>query len=204
MKKEVVVETVVEAGISALKVAIDAIPYVGTALNEAIFECRGRIKQSRINNFVIELGKYIEGNNENIDVNYVKSEQFGDILESIFKEVIRTGVQDKIDRFKKILVKQMNPSNYNEFTDTFLDIVAKINEKEIQILDYYSENIDEYGIIKHERFNIDENLYKFYIQDLISKCLIIDDSVGRAGAEPLSVVKITQLGRDFLSFIKDN
>lgn len=199
-----VIETVTEASTSVLKGAIGAIPFVGTALNEVIFECRGRIKQNRINNFVLQLGEYIEDHSENIDVDYIKSEQFGDILESIFTNVLRTGVQDKIARFKKILVNQMNPSNYNEFTDTFLDIVSKINEKEIQILDYYSKNDDEYGIIKHERFNINENIYKFYIQDLISKCLIIDDSVGRAGAEPLSVIRITHLGRDFLSFIKEN
>lgn len=204
MKKEEVIEIVEDGGISILKGLIGAVPYAGTALNEAIFECRSRIKQNRINNFVLQLGQYIEDHNENIDLEYIKSEQFGDILESIFKEVLRTGVKDKLDRFKKILVKQMNSSNHVEFTETFLDIISKLNEKEIELLDYYSKNDDELGTVKYERFNIDENMYRFYIQDLISKCLMIDDSVGRLSCWPLDVVKITQLGRDFLEFIKEN
>ncbi|WP_427339603.1 hypothetical protein [Caloranaerobacter sp. DY30410] len=51
-------EIMKESGISILKGLIGAIPVVGTALNEAIFECRSRVKQKRVNNFIIELKKY--------------------------------------------------------------------------------------------------------------------------------------------------
>lgn len=92
-------------GKSVIKSIFGAIPCVGTALDEVLFECRSRVKQNRINNFVLQLCQYIKEHNETINLEYVKSEQFGDILESIFREVLRTGVQDKLDRFKKILVK---------------------------------------------------------------------------------------------------
>lgn len=202
LKKEKAVEVLAEGSESVLKTLINSIPGVGSALNEVIFECRSRIKQNRINNFVTELSKYIEEHSENIDLEYIKSEEFGDILESIFKEVFRTSAQDKLNRFKMILVNQMNPENYTEFTETFLDIITKLNEKEIEILDYYNKNKDEYNAEKHKIFNIDENLFTFYIQDLISKCLMTYCSVGRYDKPTLSVVEITQFGRGLLSFIK--
>ncbi|WP_427339604.1 hypothetical protein [Caloranaerobacter sp. DY30410] len=98
----------------------------------------------------------------------------------------------------------MNPSNYVEFTDTFLDIVSKVNEKEIEILDYCNQNSDKNEKVNYTTFGIDKNTYNFYIQDLISKCLLIDDSINRYDTRPLDMVKITEFGKDFLDFIKDN
>lgn len=98
----------------------------------------------------------------------------------------------------------MNPSNYVEFTDTFLDIIYKLNEKEIEILEYFNQIDDPNKRVKNDMFDINEDKYNFYIQDLISKCLLIDDSINRVGTRPLTIIKITKFGEDFLEYIKES
>ncbi|MCC6216131.1 MAG: hypothetical protein IT376_14805 [Polyangiaceae bacterium] len=46
------VSPVKEYGLAVLKGAIGAIPFVGTAINEILFEARGRLKQARVEEFV--------------------------------------------------------------------------------------------------------------------------------------------------------
>lgn len=97
-----------EFGISAAKSAIGAIPYVGALLNEVIFDFRGRIKQERCNRFIYELTKYMANFTEgDIDFAYIKSDDFSDIFESIIRRVVLNRSEEKMHRFKKILVKQM-------------------------------------------------------------------------------------------------
>ena len=85
-----------EIGVSAIKVAIGAIPFAGTALNEVIFEGRGRLKQERINNFILMLQDYMENLSESdIDFNYMKSEEFSDIIESVLIRVSNTRSLEK-------------------------------------------------------------------------------------------------------------
>ena len=124
-----------EVGISVTKGAIGAIPIVGTVLNEAIFESRGRIKQDRINKFIKMLQDFMETvSEETIDFNHLKSDEFSDIFESILKRVAYTRSEEKMKRFKKILVSEMqNPSN-TDFTETFLDIISRLEEVQIKIL----------------------------------------------------------------------
>ncbi|HEY5588542.1 MAG TPA: hypothetical protein VIK86_06255, partial [Candidatus Paceibacterota bacterium] len=102
-----------EVGISIAKGVMGAIPFVGTALNEAIFDGRGRVKQERLNTFIAELTKYMTNINKNqINYDYIKSDDFGDIFESIMKRVVYNKSLEKMHRFKTILVGNMiNPSN---------------------------------------------------------------------------------------------
>ena len=46
---------VVKSAESVIRGLVGAIPYVGTALNEAIFDFRSRLKQERLEKFVEEL-----------------------------------------------------------------------------------------------------------------------------------------------------
>lgn len=124
-----------EAGLSATKVAIDAIPFVGTALNEIIFESRGRIKQDRINNFIKMLQEYMENVSEDeINFQHLKSEEFSDIFESILKRITHTRSEEKMKRFRKVLVSEMQSPSDTDFTETFLDIISRLEEVQIKIL----------------------------------------------------------------------
>lgn len=219
-----------EVGISVVKGLLGAVPFAGTALNEALFEARGRIKQRRINTFIEELSSYMASLNKN-DINFeaIQSEEFSDIFESILKRVAYNRSTEKLHRFKKILVNQMISPVQPVFTETFLDLVQRLEEPQIAILNHYKKmrlgTVDrevvpaERGVIdggdafgkhevkepsynKPEFFGLDEASYIFFVQDLISKALIIDDSINRYGARPFDILEITQFGMEFLSFLE--
>lgn len=124
-----------EVGISATKGAIGAIPFVGTALNEAIFESRGRIKQDRVNRFIHMLQEFMETvSEEDVDFEHLKSDEFSDIFESILKRVAYTRSEEKMKRFRKVLVSEMQSPTDTDFTETFLDIISRLEEIQIRIL----------------------------------------------------------------------
>jgi hypothetical protein len=224
------IEIIKEVGVVLSRGVLGAIPYVGTALNETIFDSRGRLKQKRINQFVEELSKYLEQINEDqIDFEFIKTDDFGDLFESLLKRVIYNKSLEKLHRFKKILVNQMLEPRPTDYTETFLDIVSKINEHQVEILLTHKkikegnlftteDNKPERGVIdagvigqepdndisafrKADFYGLDNETYKFYIQDLTSKSLLIDDSVNRWDARPFDFVEITQFGIEFLNFI---
>jgi hypothetical protein len=216
-----------EVGVSVIKGAVGAIPFVGTALNECIFDCRGRVKQDRVNRFIEELTIYMTSVSENqINFDYIKSEEFGDVVESIMKRIVYNKSEEKMHRFKKILVKEMMAPSFSDYSETFLDIISNINEKQIEILDNYrkiengeltsDENLADRNVLdankeinsdaylSHNYYNLDKSTYNFYVQDLISKSLLIDDSMNRYSTRPLTILKITQFGIEFLRFIHGN
>lgn len=211
-----------EFGISAAKSAIGAIPYIGALLNEVIFDHRGRIKQERCNRFIYELTQYMASINErDIDIEFLKSEDFSDLFESIMRRVIPNRSEEKMHRFKKILVKQMIAPSYSDYTETFLDLVQRLNEKQIEILgaykavqcidlskanDYENKHTDKSKMASHRKnnyYNIDEETYKFYVHDLVSKALLIDDGMNRLGTRPMEILEITSFGLAFLRFIEE-
>jgi hypothetical protein len=124
-----------EAGISALKGAIGAIPVAGTLLNEIIFDYRSRVKEKRLLLFLDDLSKTLRSlNDQKIDIDYLKTEEFSDILEEILKRVASSQSNEKRNRFKKILIGEMSASLKSEFKTSFLDITSNITETQLLIL----------------------------------------------------------------------
>ena len=124
-----------EVGISAIKSAIGAVPVAGSLLNEIFFDYRNRLKEKRLISFINELTKSLEKfNTEKIDLNYLKTDEFSDILEEIIKRVTITNSSEKQKRFKKILIGEMTASLDSEFKLSFLDITSTITEIQLLIL----------------------------------------------------------------------
>lgn len=77
-----------EIWVSILKSAFGAVPLVGQALMEVVFDRRSRIKQERINRFFIDLSETIHKKvNGKIDYDFLKSEEFSDLFEEILLKV---------------------------------------------------------------------------------------------------------------------
>lgn len=260
MKNESTNILIREIEISATKSAIGAIPYVGTLLNEVIFDGRGRIKQERINKFIRMLQEYMESASEEIiDFEYIKSDKFSDIFESILKRVTNIRSEEKMKRFKKILISEMQNPSESDFIEIFLDIVSRLEDMQISILKDIKIATKNCGglhekvfklqneisfqktkknktlnsldgnnqIIISEKnnelkkalkilasnqkyydssiYNIDQNQYMFYIQDLISKALLQERLIPRYGKEPpvIKIIEISTYGEEFLHFIED-
>jgi len=124
-----------EVSISALKGAIGAIPVAGTLLNEIFFDYRSRIKEKRLLKFLEDLTMSIETlDSQKIDMNYMKTDEFSDILEEILKRVTVSNSEEKQIRFKKILIGEMTATCNTEFKMSFLDITSSLNEIQLIIL----------------------------------------------------------------------
>ena len=124
-------------------------------------------------------------------------------------------------RFKKILLNEMAHTYTSDFKETFLDIVSRINEDQILILNHFREvkdcesegNSDQRVVdgegakvslkYKGNFLEVDEAEYLFYVQDLVSKSLLCDKYVGvYGGAKPYTNLGITPFGEEFLKFIE--
>ncbi len=216
-----------QAAISGKNVIFSNIPFFGTILDEVLFEYRSRVKQERLNQFVEEFEKYVRSMRTcEVDQKYLKSEEFGDIFESILRRVVNTASEEKVHRFKMILLNEMKHTYESDFKETFLDIAFRINEDQILILDHFREikgseleSSSERGAIESEDaggegaraslgrerdlLGFDESKYLFYVQDLVSKSLLYDEYVGvYGGAKPYTNLRITPFGEEFLKFIE--
>ncbi len=195
---------------------------VGT-VTDTFFGYRTGVKMERLNRFVEEFEKYVRSMGScEVDQKYLKSEEFGDIFESILRRVVNTASEEKVHRFKKILLNEATRPYESDFKETFLDIAFRINEDQIQILKHFwnvkdgceSEDNSEQKVVdgegaeaslkyKANLLGFDESKYLFYVQDLISKSLLFDEYVGVfGGAKPYTNLRITPFGEEFLKFIE--
>ena len=217
-----------QAAISVENAVFSNIPVVGGTLDEVLFEHRSRVKQERLNRFVEGFEKYLRSMGScDIDQKHLKSEEFGDIFESILRRVVNTASEEKVHRYKKILLNEINHIYESDFKETFLDIAFRINDDQILILNHFREikgpkpeNNPERGVIdgrdprdegaaraslnrERDLLGFNESKYLFYVQDLVSKSLLFDEYVGVfGGAKPYTNLGITPFGEEFLRFIE--
>jgi hypothetical protein len=119
---------------ATLKSLIGAIPYAGSALNEAIFDYRSRIQQERLNDFTLLLSEFFEENTE-LEIPDLKNEDFIDLFEAILNRVIRTKSRKKLLRFRDILVQSIkSPIDHAKSPMLYLELISELSEIEIEIL----------------------------------------------------------------------
>tara|TARA_R110002072_G_scaffold7473_10_gene40187 strand:- start:2863 stop:3660 length:798 start_codon:yes stop_codon:yes gene_type:complete len=252
---------------TATKVLFGIIPYIGDALDEVVFEHRSRIKQNRINQFVESFKEFYKSLNiKQVKIDDIKSEEFGDVFEAILRSVANNRSKHKIEHFKNILANQIQHANYTDFTETYLDIVSKLNEVQISILKSHNEiktpieeltkkeeqltetikklkkikeglidkakikrlnknesiaekeyeiakselerkkiqdSIKDKDVIRNSEFySLKQGDYIFYIQDLVSKSLLVDEGIGKHDYKPYRLMTISEFGKKFLEFLE--
>ena len=80
---------------SVVRGIFGAIPTIGTALNEAIFGYRARLKQERLEKFVEELAGILQTlESDKIDTAYIQSEEFVDFLEDVLIRAAKTRAEE--------------------------------------------------------------------------------------------------------------
>ena len=125
-----------EVGVSVIKSLLGNVPFVGTVLDEMLFEYRGRLKQKRIEtfieNFAAAVGKL---NKEEIDIDEIKSDDFSDFFESLLLHVAKTGSESKAERFKRLLLKQITNPVGLDAAEVQLEIIATLQDYHIMILE---------------------------------------------------------------------
>jgi len=197
-------------------------------LTDTFIRHRNMIKQERVCDLLEELKKDVESmDSHEFDQEYLRNEEFSDILESILWRVVNTASEEKVHRFKMILLNEMKHTYKSDFKETFLDIAFRINEDQILILDHFREikgsepeSNSEREVIEsedagdecaratlnreREHLGFDESKFLFYVQDLVSKSLLYDENIllFDGGGKPYTNLRITPFGGEFLRFIE--
>nr|WP_319570409.1 hypothetical protein [uncultured Draconibacterium sp.] len=152
---------------SITKSAFGIIPYAGTALNELVFDYNGRIKQKRLNRFIEILAEYFNENND-VNLDNIKTEDFNDLFEAVLRRVVTTKSELKLERFKNIIIKELKtPTKETELIDLYLDLISSLSEEEINILyqhiDFdksFEVESNKLGKLKEELEKVTENKKK--------------------------------------------
>ena len=193
-----------EINISFYKSLLSMTPLFGTVLNEIFFDCRARVKQNRLNNFIETLDKRLK--EIGIKTEDIKdNEDFIDAFELVIKKVVDTKAKYKINIFRDILINQLDTNKQIDtgLLDRFLDIIYQMSEIEIKILNDIKQLTENISQTKN-KFNLSDEKYNFYIQNLISQSLLYDSGMNSVGARPFDVVKLTILGKELLDYILTN
>jgi len=214
-------ETKNEVITGTLKGLIGAIPFAGTAINEAMFDIRGRIKQERINNLVEEISLKVEGlGRENISEEFIKSEEFGDMFEKVVRESTSRKMHENLSIVAGISVKCMQQAELlsHPFLEQTITSIASLNESELAILKHlrnYNEanqkkvsagekEIDfKLDYSQNTVLGLDINIFRACFDSLISKGLMMDDSVGRYGGGQRDYIKPSFLGVEIYKIIDE-
>jgi hypothetical protein len=210
-------EAAKEYGIGILRGTIGAIPWVGSLLNEVLFDARSRLKQERLNNFFIRVAEDVAKlKGDSIDRDFMNSEEFSDLIEEVCLRVARTQNEERRARFKGVLLNAFQGRTDPDFSTFFLDILSEITEPELTILqgfakylpakaahDRRGEQIDVGAIdYKNGVWGFDGTTAKQLVQALIAKGLLADDSQGRWSSQPFTIVIPTELGGRFLDWLR--
>lgn len=118
---------------NALRMAIQALPHVGNAI-ESLFSGRAtQIQRNRVEHFVDELNgrmKVIDKVKANIE-----DDAFMDLMLSTLEEVSRTRSANKRSRFANIIVKQVVESHAWEDADMAVRLISEMEDLHIAVLD---------------------------------------------------------------------
>lgn len=184
---------------------VGAIPYVGTLLNEAIFEGRARLKQERLEKFVEYLAENLQSLESNkIDVAYIQSAEFVDFLEDVLIRAAKVRAEEKRKKLAAVLAGRLQHAESTPFDDRFLDLLVYLSDTQVRILAEHlreaekRENSDSEEDAKHRQpsyYNVPESEYPLLIQDLMSRGLFV--FAGGLG-------EVTELGRAFICFLEND
>lgn len=210
-----------EIAISAVKSVIGVVPWIGQALNEALFDCRGRIKQERLNAFFSDLAVRVEQlGEEKIDKKYIATDEFSDFIEQIAKRVADNRNQKKRFIYSSLLLSGIQGIKPPDLSETFLDILGELSEAELHLFsklhqmhrermqqdsaaaDYLQDGVYWYFTSeKVAAMGMDYSDFLTLIQSMIRKGLLFDSSASYWGRSPHSIIRISEVGVRFYEYI---
>ena len=192
---------VIKSTESVLRSLLGVIPSIGTALNEAIFDLRARLKQERLERFVEELVSILQTlESDKIDVAYIQSDEFVDFLEDVLIRAAKVRAEEKRRKLAAVLAGRLQAAEGTSFDDLFLDLLISLSDTQVRILVEHlraaerRENSE--GDAEHRQpsyYKVSESEYPLLIQDLMSKGLFIFS--GGLGT-------VTELGQAFIRFLE--
>lgn len=217
----------------------------GLSIPLEFIEYRAKIKQNRIHRFIESFQDYLAESNltKKFEFDLLNNENFTDLFESVIRRVSLTRSITKLQSFKLILANSIGNKSEISFSETFLDLVFLLHEKEMEILKSFhnlyerlngKSLVEKNNSIHHQlsqendkrtngiennyieiktqlkefqnfrnpsNFNITKGQYNFFVQNLASKCLLVDIGIGAIDTKPYDLMEITDFGKQFIEFI---
>lgn len=197
---------------SVVRSLLGFIPSIGTALNEAVFDLRARLKQERLEKFVGYLADSLQTlESDKIDVAYIQSVEFVDFLEDVLVRAAKVRAEEKRRKLAAVLAGRLQHAEGTPFDDRFLDLLITLSDIQVRILAEHlrvgGEQEKPEEDAEHRQpsyYNVSESEYCFLIQDLMSKALFYAPVFGRGHLGPFQYLEVTELGREFIRFLEEN
>ena len=120
---------------SVVRSILGAMPSIGTALNEAIFDLRARLKQERLEKFVEYLADSLQSlEHDKIDVAYIQSAEFIDFLEDVLIRAAKVRAEEKRKKLAAVLAGRLQHAEGTPFDDRFIDLLITLSDIQVRIL----------------------------------------------------------------------
>lgn len=211
-----------------IKGLIGGIPYLGTIINELLFEAPNRIQQARINNTVEYLSRKLDSIQTNLESKeYFMSEDFYDFTRILFETTVKVKSEEKRKMLANVYLNSIEvESDYETSTNRlFFSFISDLTLNHLVLLKYiqkYGNQLKEiasysnfYNKFKFQHPNCIRDNYEFksYCNDLELKGLIsmeagLEDFKSKSAiivdeSHKKSSVSITRFGNKFLSFLTE-
>lgn len=198
-----------------LRSLVQIIPYVGGSLDTILSAEGNRIQKERFEKFLNELKEGMNKLNEQkIDKNFIKSEEFFSLFQITIEKVIRNYEKEKIQYFRNIFVNSVKIGKSDTYyKEGFMNILANLSAVHISILkDYFEreevfkkENRGKGGwIISAEsiaqKFDLTDSQVEGFCNDLLRYGFLYDALIGIYGYKR-GHFRTTKYSNDFIGFI---
>ncbi len=118
---------------SVYKSIIGFIP--GNHILNELLDYRANVQQNRLNKFSEFLKNSFEDvTGKSFDPEHLKSEHFIDVFETIVRKVASTGNEEKLKRYRNVLLRTMFEKNDSEIFFKYVDMIDSVSETQVLIL----------------------------------------------------------------------
>lgn len=157
---------------NVLKAAIGAIPIVGSPISSLMNDYIPSKKQKRILEFIESLTKEF-GELKNIsahmiNTDYILSDEFAFILETVIKRVSENYQKDKLSAYKAILLNSLCNTDVKESEkEYFLNLVNNLTTLHLRILSFlYSPNLNARNMDEKSLVGGFSQMFEYVFKDI--------------------------------------
>lgn len=210
-----------DIGNALVRAAMGSIPVVGNFLVEAL-NLTGKRREENFKEFVAELSRSLAHvSNEKLDKEYLKSPDFAERIAAITSIAIRTRHTAKRKLLAEAAKSRILDKTSADIEETYIDILDTISAQEFAVLQAFAgplpsmlearDTLRASGAhkirdeVRMERVDYESgvcgvsgNPLRILLQSLTQKGLLFDDTAGRIGAEPWTIMEATELALGFL------
>jgi hypothetical protein len=214
-------------GIAFLNVLLSALGPIGTVIHESLFGIGDRIRNKRIEDYLVELEprlKKIE--NLIIPKEYYESIDFYDLNYKTLKSASETSEKLKHKILSNIYVESINPKSIweNDLKNIFIKIIDEFSTNHFYILKFLIRKKGIFNIESYEKLHIEfsENIanekidvyqFRLYCREIENKSLIRFSSnlneigsnggvVEKEDSSKIESIILTSFGEKFISLIE--